>query len=323
MKVQIYFSIFLHFFNSFLIHLTNSASLDDKINTVEADVKKLVTSVETTFNTRCSNSKIDCVFLACDLKLPDLNCNNNFIIDECKTCQDKKQGIMTRTGTIVNLANVYEPKTDANSIGVRELILSGKNLTPLFKTMLDKNPDFYKWMYFGSTEGSHYRYPGTVSCSIYDNRFRPWYIGAATGAKNFIMVLDVSGSMQSSGKIEGLKIAVKLLIKTLTNADWVGLITFSSDAKYYKNKLIRATAANLKELQTYIDGMEATGSTNFSDAFNKSDQMIKDTIADENGVPCKTFIMFLTDGIPTEGITNTTSLLNYIDSLQFIKSAII
>ncbi len=145
-------------------------------------------------------------------------------------------------------------------------------------------------MYFGSSNGAMFTYPGTITCKRFDNRYRPWYIGAATGANNFHLVLDFSGSILNENREESLKIAVKLLLGTLVNADWVGLVTFNSFAKPYLPKLVRATKKNIEKIQSYVEGLISSGKTNFSDAFDKTDDMIKNTVADENGSPCKTFL---------------------------------
>ena len=52
-------------------------------------------------------------------------------------------------------------------------------------------------------------------------------------------------------------------------------------------------------MKSYILGFKSSGGTNFSDAFQKTENMIKNTVVDENGSACKTFVMFLTD-TPTQ-----------------------
>lgn len=56
--------------------------------------------------------------------------------------------------------------------------------------------------YIGTSFGFFRGYPGTKQNSIngvcnldYDTRVRPWYVSAASGAKNVIIVIDISGSM--------------------------------------------------------------------------------------------------------------------------------
>ena len=87
-------------------------------------------------------------------------------------------------------------------------------------------------MYFGSSRGIFREFPGNYhgndnnQCDDYDPRYRPWYTIAASGAKNVIILLDKSGSMTKSGKLEVAKNAVASLIDTLSISDNVGIIAF-------------------------------------------------------------------------------------------------
>ena len=63
----------------------------------------------------------------------------------------------------------------------------------------------------------------------YDPRFRPWYVTATSGGKNVILMVDISGSMDGN-RINLAKEAAKSVINTLSNNDFIGVITFSSTA---------------------------------------------------------------------------------------------
>jgi hypothetical protein len=60
------------------------------------------------------------------------------------------------------------------------------------------------YMYIGmQKEGAYAQWPDMDSCTAanqwgtFDPRFRPWYSAAASGPKNVVMVIDVSGSMSN------------------------------------------------------------------------------------------------------------------------------
>jgi len=165
-------------------------------------------------------------------------------------------------------------------------------------------------------------YPG--SCiNVYDHRYRPWYIGTSTGAKNFILILDFSGSMSTDNRDNILKNAVSLLLKNLVNYDWVGVVVFQSYATSYSDKLVRATKENIAKIIEFIEANEPNGETNFSDAFQKTNDLIKDSNFDNQASPCKTFIMFLTDGIPSKGITDQQELLIFFETLDELRKSTI
>lgn len=54
-------------------------------------------------------------------------------------------------------------------------------------------------------------------CNDYDPRYRPWYVGATTGAKNLILVMDTSGSMRNNvpTRLELARTAGSAVVTTL------------------------------------------------------------------------------------------------------------
>jgi len=185
-------------FSSLLLISIKSAAIDNLINTVELDVINLTKEIENTFANRCNTANsTKCLYLTCSSDFPRASCVSSFETKYCESCPKESRGLLLNKETSIKLANVYQPETNPDDIEVRELIYAGINLPSMFQTMHDNNKNLYKWMYYGSRAGSFHVYPGQNTCDKYDNRFRPWYIGAATGAKNFIMILDISGSMQN------------------------------------------------------------------------------------------------------------------------------
>jgi uncharacterized protein with von Willebrand factor type A (vWA) domain len=59
----------------------------------------------------------------------------------------------------------------------------------------------------------------------YDPRYRSWYVGATTGSKNIVIILDQSGSMEGDF-ISMARNAAISVVETLGNTDWVGLVNF-------------------------------------------------------------------------------------------------
>jgi len=63
------------------------------------------------------------------------------------------------------------------------------------------------------------------------------------------------------------------VIDTLTDTDYVSVVDFSSSAVAYGDgldELVPATADNLEAIQAWINGLRASGTTNFNDAFAKA-----------------------------------------------------
>ena len=123
-----------------------------------------------------------------------------------------------------------------------------------------------------------------------------------------VVVLDTSGSMDAL-RLECMQDAAKRVLDTLTFSDRVAIVSFATridvfarDGKY----VYQATEENKAILREAIDGLEAIGSTNFLEAFEKTFEILDDSIREELVVTCgggingNTAILFLTDGEVTE-----------------------
>merc|ERR1719506_3539633 len=148
--------------------------------------------------------------------------------------------------------------------------------------------------------GNYVQWPALQWCpSSYDPRFRPWYVSAASGPKDVVIVLDISGSMRGSRMTLQIA-AAKRLLNTFTSADYVGVVAFSSSSqKALGNmRLVRVTDAYISRLSSWLDGLSANGGTNFVTAFNSAFEMLSAS----NGVAgatssCTKAILFLSDGV--------------------------
>lgn len=83
------------------------------------------------------------------------------------------------------------------------------------------------------------------------------------------------------------KDAATNVVNTLSNSDFVGVISFGSSASSVKNsKITRATTEVKEALITEIDALEASGQTNYEGAFTKGLALLKAAQNDEYGAPC-------------------------------------
>jgi uncharacterized protein YegL len=117
-------------------------------------------------------------------------------------------------------------------------------------------------------------------------------------AKEIIFVLDKSGSM-CGNKISQLKTAFKEIVNQLHTNDTFNIITFDSYITNYKTGLIGASSVNKSQAVSFINEIQASGSTNINDAMETALDMF---IISETKMP---IIVMLTDGLPTSGETET------------------
>jgi Ca-activated chloride channel family protein len=132
--------------------------------------------------------------------------------------------------------------------------------------------------------------------------------------KNLIFVLDSSGSM-SGKKIRQAKEAVRFIINHLDERDRFSLIDFDDGVSMFSPRLLPVSSENVERALRFVDEVEDSGGTNINDALLQALKMI------EPGER-PNYILFLTDGLPTVGITGTAEILKNISKGNEFNSRI-
>jgi len=133
--------------------------------------------------------------------------------------------------------------------------------------------------------------------------------------KDVVFIVDSSGSM-SGQKIIQAKEAARFVINHLDPRDRFSLIDFDDGVDLFSSGLLPASRENVEKALSFVDGIEDSGGTNINDALQRGLNMIED-----KDVP--TYILFLTDGLPTVGITDTSSILNNIRQANDQKARLV
>ncbi|XP_052779430.1 voltage-dependent calcium channel subunit alpha-2/delta-2-like isoform X2 [Mya arenaria] len=163
------------------------------------------------------------------------------------------------------------------------------------------------WQYFGSQSGFMRTLPASrwntgEEVDLYDVRRRPWYTQGSSSPKDMLILIDTSGSVQGQA-LELMKVAVKSLLDTLGENDFVNIVQFSSEAKSvsscFGDRFVQANYMNKKKLIEEVDNVQAIGMADFGAgfrfAFEQFDKL-KNQTAGERGAECNRMIMLLTDG---------------------------
>jgi len=122
--------------------------------------------------------------------------------------------------------------------------------------------------------------------------------------KNLIFVLDSSGSM-SGKKIAQAKEAVRFVIDHLEKGDKFALVDFDDGVDVFSPDLVPASPENREKALRFVDEIEDSGGTNINDALLRALKMVE-----EEGRP--SYVLFLTDGLPTVGVTETADILRNV-----------
>ena len=119
--------------------------------------------------------------------------------------------------------------------------------------------------------------------------------------KNILFVVDRSGSM-SGKKIEQAKSALKFVLNNLQKDDLFNVIAYDSEVESFEPEMQRYTDKTRKKALGFVEGIYAGGSTNINGAMTTALEMLQD---DKR----PSYIVFLTDGLPTAGETNLIKIV--------------
>jgi len=173
----------------------------------------------------------------------------------------------------------------------------------------------YCSMYFGTINGLFRVFPGTEMSrtdgryNSYDPRFRPWYVSAASGSKDVVILMDVSGSMNQEGRMALAQSAVVSVLRTLGQSSKVAVVAFSHEVQLscFGLNLVAATPRNVAKLVEFVENLVATGGTDFAAAFETAFDILEAATQS-----CQTSILFLTDG-EAEDVTDLVRSRNVAD----------
>lgn len=117
-------------------------------------------------------------------------------------------------------------------------------------------------------------------------------------AKDVILVLDQSGSMDGP-KFEQAQEAAGYILENLNARDRFGLIAFSTGTRIFEREL--ADASEGSRARRWLAGLSARGATDINRALLEAVAMAS--------AERPTYVLFLTDGLPTEGVTDSDRIL--------------
>jgi Ca-activated chloride channel family protein len=117
--------------------------------------------------------------------------------------------------------------------------------------------------------------------------------------KDLLLVLDRSGSMDGE-KFQQAQQATRYILDNLKSEDRFNIISFSTGIEMYASQLRPASEA--AEALSWVDSLRAEGSTDINRALLEAAAMVDPERP--------TYLIFLTDGLPTEGVTDSQSILS-------------
>jgi len=119
--------------------------------------------------------------------------------------------------------------------------------------------------------------------------------------KDVVIVVDRSGSM-SGKKIEQAKEALKFVIQNLVEGDRFNVVAYDNAVESFKPDMVKYSKETRDEATGYANGIYPQGGTNIDGALTRALDLIG-----KSDRP--SFIVFLTDGLPTIGETNEAKII--------------
>nr|XP_033814740.1 inter-alpha-trypsin inhibitor heavy chain H5 [Geotrypetes seraphini] len=129
--------------------------------------------------------------------------------------------------------------------------------------------------------------------------------------KNVVFVIDASASMAGS-KMNQTREALFTILQDLRRVDHFNIITFSNRIKVWQeDRLVKVTSNTIRDAKKFIYHISPNGGTNINGGLQISAKLLNDYIA-ENGRHERSvsLIIFLTDGRPTVGVTDSSSIVS-------------
>jgi hypothetical protein len=132
---------------------------------------------------------------------------------------------------------------------------------------------------------------------------------------HFIALLDVSESMMDDNKLVNVKRCMSLLLKFLTPADELSVVSFGEDSKIILNR-VKAEAGAVSMMEQAIESLQTNGCTNLSAGLGS----VREILSADSGL--KTGLLVLTDGHANRGAHTSGELHTIVKRINELYPAL-
>jgi len=221
--------------------------------------------------------------------------------------------ISVRVESQVPIVNVYSPShkvsVSKDSAGRARVGYEDKRVRPdkdfLVYYSLSKDDVGLSYMNWEGPEGGYFMLLAS-----------PRYAAAGERVvnKTIVLVLDSSGSM-SGAKIRQAKEAARFILNHLGPRDEFTVVDFDDGVTPFSDALVPATDDNIGRALKFVDAIEDSGGTNINDALLAA-------LSRMRGGERPSYVLFLTDGLPTVGTTETADILRHAQQANPSRSRV-
>jgi Ca-activated chloride channel homolog len=133
--------------------------------------------------------------------------------------------------------------------------------------------------------------------------------------KTVVFVVDRSGSM-SGQKIEQAKGALKFVLNNLREGDLFNIVAYDNTIESFRPELQKFDGETRQAALGFIEGLYAGGSTNIDGALAAALGQLRDSSR-------PSYVLFLTDGLPTTGETNEMKIVARTKSENQVRARMV
>ncbi len=132
--------------------------------------------------------------------------------------------------------------------------------------------------------------------------------------KTVIFVVDRSGSM-SGEKFEQAQEALRFVLNNLRQGDLFNIIAYDSEIESFRPELERFDEQSRQAALGFVNGLYSGGSTNIDGALQTALGQLQDSDR-------PSYVLFLTDGLPTAGETNELKIVDRASSSNRVRARV-
>ncbi len=132
--------------------------------------------------------------------------------------------------------------------------------------------------------------------------------------KNIMFVLDTSGSMADGNKIAQARKALQFCVTNLNRQDRFNIMSFATEIRAFRDSWSLADDTSKNAARAFIDELNAVGGTDINGALARALEMRPSAAAasEEAWRNNPYFVVFITDGEPTVGVTNPDEIIKNV-----------
>ncbi len=203
----------------------------------------------------------------------------------------------------------------ASYCNVRRMLNSGAKITdiPTGAVRIEEMLNYFSFDYAAPEEGEHFGLTGAISACPWNEESQLLVFGITTedidyediGGCNYVFLIDISGSMDSSDKLGLLKESMLGLLDNLKDADRISIVTYAGSTSILAEGVYGDDRTQLKRI---INSLSSGGSTNGGDAILEAYGLAEEYYI-PNGV---NRIIMCSDGDLNVGITSQSDLYDLV-----------